>query len=213
MPFEWTEVLAALLGPFNDVQIVIHSSWREHIPAQELRDLLEPLADRLLGAVEAGNKGAVVGAEFSVATPKTYTFYLNLYFREGDRGDRVPVGKINLTQQELKSLEQDRQNMERVRKLAGTAGAYRDGRQIDTGLAIPVRLRVERIDNNGASPVLERVFTNHDREGMAADYFSKIITRIRLEPGRYRARVEALESIRELEGISVHFNMVVGGRN
>ena len=60
LPFEWTEVLAALLGPFNDVQIVIHSSWREHIPAQELRDLLEPLADRLLGAVEAGNKGAAI---------------------------------------------------------------------------------------------------------------------------------------------------------
>jgi hypothetical protein len=156
---------------------------------------------------EAGNKGAVAEAEFTIATPKTYTFYLNLYFREGDQ-DRVPARKINLTQQELKSLERVRQNAERVRKLAGT-GAYRDGRQIDTGLAIPVRLRVERIGNNGASSILERVFTNHDREGMAADYFSKIITRIRLEPGRYRARVEAMENIRELEGISVHFNMLV----
>jgi hypothetical protein len=58
---------------------------------------------------EAGNKGSVVEAEFSVATAKTYTFYLNLYFREGDR-----------------------QNKERVRKLAGT-GAYRDGRHATSG--------------------------------------------------------------------------------
>jgi hypothetical protein len=156
---------------------------------------------------EAGNKGSVVEAEFSVATRKTYTFYLNLYFREGDQ-DRVPAGKAVLTQQELKSLKRDRQNQERVRKLAGT-GAYRDGRQVDIGLAIPVRLRIERIGNNDASSIFDRMFTNHDLEGTTADYFSKLITRVRLEPGRYRARVEALENVPELEDISVHFNLLV----
>jgi hypothetical protein len=134
---------------------------------------------------EAGNKGTVAEAEFSVATSKTYTFYLNLHFREGNG-----------------------QNKERVRKLAGT-GVYRDGRQTDTGLAIPLRLRVERIGNNGASSILDRAFTDHDFEGMAADHFSKLMTRIRLEPGQYRARVEALENIPELEDISVHFNLLV----
>jgi hypothetical protein len=156
---------------------------------------------------DAGHKGSAVEAEFSVATTRTYTFYLNLHFREGDQ-DRVPAGKAVLTQQELKLLKRDRQNKERVRKLAGT-GAYRDGRQIDTGLAIPVRLRIERIGNNDASSIFDRMFTNHDLEGTTADYFSKRITRIRLEPGRYRARVEALENIPELEDISVHFNLLV----
>src|SRR5262249_21348327 len=113
-----------------------------------------------------------------------------------------------LTQQELKSLKRDRENRERVRKLAGT-GAYRDGRQVDTGSAIPVRLHVERIGNDGTSSILDKMFTNHDLEGMTADYFSKIITRIRLAPGRYRARVEALENIPELADISVHFNLLV----
>jgi hypothetical protein len=134
---------------------------------------------------EAGNKGSVAEAEFSVATRKTYTFYLNLHFTRGNR-----------------------QDAERVRKLAGT-GAYRDGRQVDTGLAIPVRLRVERLGNSGASSILDKVFTDHDLEAMAADHFSKIMTRIRLEPGRYRARVEALENIPELVDISVHFNLLV----
>jgi hypothetical protein len=156
---------------------------------------------------EAGNKDSAVEAEFSVATTRTYTFYLNLYFREGDQ-DRVLAGKAVLTQQELKSLERDRLKRERVRKLAGT-GAYRDGRQIDTGLAIPVRLRIERIGDNDASSIFDRMFTNHDLEGTTADYFSKLITRVRLEPGRYRARMEALENIPELEDISVHFNVLV----
>ena len=60
LPFEWTEVLAALLAPFNGVHVVIHSSWRELFSAQELRDFLEPVADRLLGAVEVGPKGAAI---------------------------------------------------------------------------------------------------------------------------------------------------------
>ena len=156
---------------------------------------------------EAGNKGSAVEAEFSVATTRTYTFYLNLYFREGDQ-ERVPAGKAVLTQQELKWLERDRLKRERVRKLAGT-GAYRDGQQIDTGLAIPVRLRIERIGNNDASFIFDRMFTNHDLEGTTADYFSKLITRVRLEPSRYRARMEALENIPELEDILVHFNVLV----
>lgn len=60
LPFEWTELLATLLKPFDDVQIVIHSSWREQFSAQELRDFLEPVANRLLGAVDAGPKGAAI---------------------------------------------------------------------------------------------------------------------------------------------------------
>jgi hypothetical protein len=192
----WDEVFEVLLLPV--VGMVAGAAWRS-----KERSLLIAALVLVAGALyvvtmsalsvpahvdapfEAGNKGSVVEAEFSVATAKTYTFYLNLYFREGDR-----------------------QNKERVRKLAGT-GAYRDGRQINTGLAIPVRLRVERIGNNGASSILDRMSTDHDLEGMAADHFSKLITRIRLERGRYRARVEALENIPELEDISMRFNLLV----
>jgi Domain of unknown function (DUF5625) len=192
----WDEVFEVLLLPI--IGIVAGAAWRR----KQLSLLIAALvlvAGALyvvtMGALsqpahvdvpfKAGNKGSVVKAEFSVATKKAYTFYLTLYFKE-----------------------EDRQSKERVRKLAGT-GAYRDGRQIDTGLAIPVRLGVERIGNNGALSILDRMFTDHDLEGMAADHFSKLITRIRLEPGRYGARVEALENIPELEDISVHFNLLV----
>ena len=192
----WDEVFDVLLLPV--VGMVAGAAWRSKERSFLIAALMlvagalyvvmmnaQSLPAHVDVPFEAGNKGSVVEAEFSVATAKTYTFYLNLYFREGDR-----------------------QNKERVRKLAGT-GAYRDGRQIDTGLAIPVGLRVERISNNGASSILDRMFTEQDLEGMAADHFSKLITRIRLEPGRYRARVEALENISELEEISVHFSLLV----
>src|SRR5262245_25693734 len=192
----WNEVFYVLLLPI--VGMIAGAAWRSKKRPQLIASLVLvagalyvvtmsalSLSAHVDVPFEAGNKGSVTEAEFSVATAKTYTFYLNLFFREGDR-----------------------QNKERVRKLAGT-GAYRDGRQIDTGLPIPVRLRVERIGNNGASSILDRTFTDHDREGMAADHFSKLITRIQLEPGRYRARVEALENIPELEDISVHFSLLV----
>ncbi|MBS0455371.1 MAG: hypothetical protein JSS14_29075 [Proteobacteria bacterium] len=60
LPFEWNHVLAALLEPFADVRIVIHSSWREHFSAPELIDFLEPVASRLVGAVDAGPKPAAI---------------------------------------------------------------------------------------------------------------------------------------------------------
>lgn len=60
LPFEWTPVFAALLEPFDDVRVVIHSSWRERFSVQELTNFLEPVADRLLGAVDAGPKAAAI---------------------------------------------------------------------------------------------------------------------------------------------------------
>jgi len=135
----------------------------------------------------AATKGSAVEAEFKVATTMTYNFELNLYARKGDREDS-----------------------DRVSKLVGT-GAHRDGRQVDTGLAIPVRLRVERRDESGVSSILDNVFTDHDLQGHAADHFSKRITRIRLKPGRYRARIEAVDNVPQLEGIHVLFGIRVPG--
>jgi hypothetical protein len=60
LPFEWTELLAILLRPFDDVRVVIHSSWRERYPAEQLWEFLEPLSDRLLGVVDSGPKGDAI---------------------------------------------------------------------------------------------------------------------------------------------------------
>lgn len=60
LPFEWTNKLAALLEPFDDVHIVVHSSWREQFPLEALRDFLEPIGHRVLGAVTSGPKGPAI---------------------------------------------------------------------------------------------------------------------------------------------------------
>lgn len=60
LPFEWTSDLASLLQPFDDVFIVVHSSWREHFSLEMLREFLEPAGHRLVGAVAAGAKGPAI---------------------------------------------------------------------------------------------------------------------------------------------------------
>jgi len=134
----------------------------------------------------AGSKGAIVDTEFSVPTAMTYAFTLDLRFAESDRRER-----------------------DRLEKLAGT-GQYRDGRQINTGLPIPVRLRVERLDKSGAASILDAEFTDHDLESHGSGHFSKRVTYIRLEPARYRAKIEALEDIPALAGVT-HFGIHVAG--
>ena len=60
LPFEWTKELAGLLEPFDDVVIVVHSSWREQFPVEVLREFLEPVGRRLIGVVARGEKGAAI---------------------------------------------------------------------------------------------------------------------------------------------------------
>ena len=62
LPFEWTDELAALLKPFDDVFIVVHSSWREQFSVEMLREFLDPVGHRLIGVVAEGAKGAAVEA-------------------------------------------------------------------------------------------------------------------------------------------------------
>lgn len=60
LPFEWTGDLAALINPFDDVFIVVHSSWREQFSVETLREFLEPVSKRLIGVVAGGAKGVAI---------------------------------------------------------------------------------------------------------------------------------------------------------
>jgi len=133
---------------------------------------------------EAGKKNSIVETQIGVPTTMTYQFELNLYY--------------------------DSQNRERVRELAGT-GESRDGKRINNGLPIPVRLSIGKVAENGHWSIVDKVFAEHEYGGNAFVYFSKRIIRIQLAPDRYRVRIEALEDIRELDGIPVHFSILVPG--
>lgn len=60
LPFEWLPVLTALLSGARDVAIVVHSSWAETFPLDELREFLGPLGCRLVGAVHSGPKASSI---------------------------------------------------------------------------------------------------------------------------------------------------------
>lgn len=49
--FRWTYILAELLEPHVDVQLVVHSSWRHLHPENKLMDLLGPLQGRFAGVI------------------------------------------------------------------------------------------------------------------------------------------------------------------
>lgn len=60
LPFEWLPILAALLEPWPDVRIAVHSTWRYDHQDDELRDLLGPLGSRFIGSVPRGPRAEAI---------------------------------------------------------------------------------------------------------------------------------------------------------
>lgn len=58
--FEWLPFLAALLDPWPDVRIVVHSTWRYDHTDDELRKLLGPLSARFVGTVPRGPRAEAI---------------------------------------------------------------------------------------------------------------------------------------------------------
>jgi len=146
---------------------------------------------------QAGLKGANANIEFHAPLSKYYVFYLDLRFKEGDEVDR-----------------------QRVRKLAGSGANtvtidpvsnIRTFHPVDTGLPIPVHLVISRLAGNRAIVVLDLTSADHTLEGWGSSEYSKIIAGITLEPGRYRAHIEALDNVPALQDVPVAFDVHVPG--
>ncbi|WP_377161634.1 HAD domain-containing protein [Roseateles sp. UC29_93] len=60
LPFEWLPQLAAIVGPFRDVGVVVHSSWRDSYSEEYMRDFLEPLGDAFKGVAPPGHKAHAI---------------------------------------------------------------------------------------------------------------------------------------------------------
>lgn len=54
--FRWIYVLDELLMGHPDVQIVVHSSWRQLLPESELRRYLGPLGSRFICSTSQGDR-------------------------------------------------------------------------------------------------------------------------------------------------------------
>ncbi|WP_155935035.1 DUF5625 family protein [Methylobacterium sp. 10] len=142
---------------------------------------------------QAGIKSSESELKFKVWNAARHSFYLNMYFTVGDPDDP--------------SRNKDR---DRVRKLAGSGGYNTvTKRPIDNGLAIPVRLTLVRLNEKDSELILNELYQDPLYEGFSEKYYSKLIVRYKLEPGTYKARIEALKDLPPLQTVPVQFDVHV----
>ncbi|WP_431276871.1 HAD domain-containing protein [Variovorax ureilyticus] len=101
-PFGWLPYLAQVLQAHRDVEIVVHSTWREVYPLPELADMLAELGNRTIHVTSPGDRYAAIlswleanptsayrildddAAEFPVPSPA------ELILCDGQRGVSAP---------------------------------------------------------------------------------------------------------------------------
>jgi len=137
----------------------------------------------------AGKKGAIVTTNLHVNFAAYYTVYLNLYFDKGNPEDRSHVAA-----------------------LAGSGATSKSGQRLDNGLEIPVELTIVRKKDNQTNLILDDHFKTDELGGFTADHFAKVITGIRLDPGRYEIKIAALQDVPELRDVPVRFDVHIRPR-
>ncbi|WP_156629566.1 DUF5625 family protein [Methylobacterium sp. Leaf85] len=142
---------------------------------------------------QAGIKSSQAEFILDVWNKARHSFYINLYFNAGSRDDP--------------DRNKDR---DRVRKIAGHGG-YNiiTKRRIDNGLTIPVRLTIVRLNGKDDELILDKVYDDPIGDGFTERYYAKLIVRYSLEPGIYKARIEALKDLPSLQTVPVQFDVHV----
>lgn len=130
---------------------------------------------------KAGNK---VEIEYRAVEHRGYLFDLRLMYKEGDREDR-----------------------ERVRKLAGRYEKDNSGKLIEPGVPILLRFKISVIDASGERLILDQEISELRKTSHGADSFNKRIIEVPLKPGRYRISVESLKDVPELFETPVIFSI------
>ncbi|NKI70726.1 hypothetical protein GN109_14985 [Collimonas pratensis] len=141
-------------------------------------------------------KGYIATTDFVTGNKAyTYTFYLNFQIKN---------------------------NQERIAKLLGLrdpddGGGYKDADgqfvSIRTGIHIPLRLTVSRLDGENEVVVYDENFHQLRSLGGNDSSFLRTIDRVKLEPGHYRIRLEALAAVKELAEVPVNFEIGIPGKH
>lgn len=71
-PLGWLEHLAAALAPHPDVQVVVHSSWRETFRLDELADMLAELGARSVDVAPPGPRWNAIQAWLAAHRPASH---------------------------------------------------------------------------------------------------------------------------------------------
>lgn len=124
--------------------------------------------------------GFKIETDFRVSEFSSYRFAFVLGFKEADSTDR-----------------------ERVKKLAGEYGRGKDGKLLNPGVSIPVRIRINAIRPSALETIYTKDFSDAENYAAGDTYFRSEITSLKLKPGTYHLSIENLKKIPELLGTAV----------
>lgn len=133
---------------------------------------------------EVQKAGVRVETEMRIVEEKEYRFALLLMYKKGDGVDGARVGK-----------------------LAGRYEKDKNGKLIEPGVPVVLRLKIYVIDSSGDRLMLEQDVSELRRTSAGSGQFNKQVANLTLKPGHYRVSVESLKDVPELIGTPVEFQI------
>jgi len=135
----------------------------------------------------ACQKAAILAFDFEAIEDNSYVFLLTLQWSENDTAQR-----------------------EHLAKFMGDGGYDpKTNKQINTGLPIPLRLKISRLDPAGEISIYDKEIMEEELQSRGPKELEKVIDRIKLSTGNYRVHVEALTGIPELVGTPIGLGIYV----
>lgn len=146
----------------------------------------QPFKPPLSFPFEVQKSGSKIETELRIVEGNVYRFALSLMYKKGDQADH-----------------------ERVRKLAGRYEKDKNGKLIEPGVPILLRLRINVIDASGERPMFEQEISELRVTSDGPDSFNKRIIDLTLKPGHYRVSIESLKNVPELLGTPIIFKIFI----
>jgi hypothetical protein len=131
--------------------------------------------------------GAKIETDLYMPDKRYYSFSLDFFYKEKDEEDR-----------------------KRVRKLVGDHRIDRNGKLIEPGVPIPLKMAINKINTGGKILILDKEVSELRLWAWGGSRFTKLVEGLILEPGYYHVSIESTSDIPELTGTTVTFNVAFG---
>jgi hypothetical protein len=109
------------------------------------------------------------------------------------------------------------QDLDKVRRLAGDAARFADGRYVEPGTIAVVHVTVDEEDGGASAVHYDKTTSTqghylHGFEATGGGYYARSIGAVVLGPGRYRIRAEAMVGVPGLHGIETRLSITYDPR-
>lgn len=142
-----------------------------------------PMKPPLQVPFSAEKNGSKVEVDLVVSEYRFYEFRLQFPYKKDDEPDFL-----------------------RVRKLTGGSEKNREGKFVDPG--VPLRIRLEIVGRDSSNGTFHYESVNEPTlASYGSGYVKKIIDSVKLKPGHYVVRAESLLDASEFNGAGIEFNI------